>query len=432
MRHLIGSRYKMPLQGFASDQRGTMLPIFAMMLTVATAGGALAVDIARAYAFRDQLQLTAEAAVLAAAVNLPDVEAARKSAFLYASKNMPGFGDVVSVDDIEFGHWDPKSRTLEADKEAPSALRVTARLAEENGNAIGTVFAGVFGTDQLDVAASAVAGKRSAMCILALEAEEADGLGMDISAEIEALNCTVQVNSRHQYAFRIWLGSKFLANGLCVVGGAYVSGWASISPEPTLGCPPQPDPLAALPAPNVGACDHHDSVFDTHSGTLNPGVYCGGLTVKGNSDLALAAGIYVIKDGPLAILDTSKISGDGITFFLTGDDGLIRLDDDSSLTLTAPTSGDMTGILVFQDRDYGGHHVWDSKAPTELYGTIYLPEGQLLSQSSNAITPVSSCNVLIAKRLHFKYKSGVSIDLGRTECQKYLPSAVLGTVALLD
>ena len=333
MRQLIGLRYKMPLQGFVSDQRGTMLPIFAMMLTVATAGGALAVDMARAYAFRDQLQLTAEAAALAAAVSLPDVDAARKAAYHYASKNMAGFGDIIGADDIEFGHWDPKSRALKSDKEAPSALRVTARLAEKNGNAINTIFAGVFGEERLDVAASAVAGKRSAMCILALEQLDADGLGMDVSANIEALNCTVQVNSRHEYAFRIWLGSKFLASGLCVVGGAYVSGWVSISPEPTLGCPPQPDPLAALAAPAVGACDHHDSVFDTHNGTLQPGVYCGGLTVKGASDLTLAAGTYVIKDGPLAVFDTSMISDDGVTFFLTGDDGLVRFDDQSSLTL---------------------------------------------------------------------------------------------------
>ena len=431
MHERVGSR-PTALHGIVSDQRGTMLPVFAVILTMAVAGGAVSVDIARAYAYRNQLELAAEAAALAAAVNLPDVDAARRSASHYASKNMPGFGDVISADDIEFGHWNPDSRTLEASKEAPSALRVTARLAEKNGNAISTIFAGLLGEDQLDVAASAVAGKRSAMCILALEPDEADGLGMDISADIEALNCTVQVNSRHDYAFRIWLGSKFLANGLCVVGGAYVSGWASISPEPTLGCLPQPDPLAALVEPTVGACDHNDSVLDTQSGTLQPGVYCGGLTVKGDSDLTLAAGTYVIKNGPLAILDTSKVSGDGVTFFLTGDGALIRFDGNSSLTLTAPTSGDMAGILVFQDRNYGGHHVWDSKAPTELYGTIYLPEGQLLSQSSNAITPVNSCNVLIAKRLHFKYKSGVSINLGRTDCQQYLPSAVLGTVALLD
>ena len=420
------------LRKFASNQQGSMLPIMAAILLITTAGGAIAVDVARAYAFKDQLQLTADAAALAAAVNLPDVDAAREAAYHYAAINMPGFGDVVSAEDLEFGHWDSEGRAINADGQGPSAIKVTARLSKTNGNAVSTVFAAIFGSEMMDIAASAVAGKRSAMCILALEQDEADGLGMDIAADIEALNCTVQVNSRHRYAFRIWLGSKFLASGLCVTGGAYLSGWASISPDPTLGCPPQPDPLADLEPPAVGGCDHHDSIFDAHHGNLQPGVYCGGLSVKGDSNLTLASGVYVIKDGPLSILDSSKVSGDGVTFFLTGDDALIRFDDNSSLTLTAPTSGSMTGILVFQDRNYSGKHVWDSKAPTELHGTIYLPEGQLLSQSSNAITPIASCNVLIAKRLHFKFRSGVSIDLGQTECKKYLPAAVLGTVALLD
>ena len=145
----------------------------------------------------------------------------------------------------------------------------------------------------------------------------------------------------------------------------------------------------------------------------------------------LAAGTYVIKDGPLSILDTARVGGEDITFFLTGRNAVIQFEDMSTLTLTAPTSGDMAGILVFQDRGFGGDHVWDSDAPTELHGTIYLPEGNLFSQSSNSITPINSCNVLIAKSLRFKFRSGVSIDLGQSRCRDYLPAAVLGTVALL-
>ena len=432
MHVLVEHFRRTSLARLIEDQRGSILPMVGATLMLATAGAAVAVDMGRAYAYRDQLRLVADAAALAGAVNLPDVDAARKAVHRYAMINLPEFQNLVRADDIEFGHWDPETRIIKADHDTPSALRVTARLSEENGNAISTLFAGLLRHDTLEVAASAVAGKRSSMCIQALEPEEADGLGIDVSAQIEAINCTVQVNSRHDYAFRIWLGSRILASGLCVTGGAYVSGWATVSPEPTLGCPPQPDPLAALKAPEVGACDHHDSVFEGHHGNLEPGVYCGGLAVRDDSNLTLAAGVYVIKDGPLSVLDTSKLRGEGITFFLTGEEGLIRFGDESSLTLAAPTEGDLAGILVFQDRTYGGHHVWDSNAPTELHGTIYLPEGQLLSQSSSAITPIASCNVLIVKRLHFKFKSGVSIDLGRAACQQYLPAAVLGAPALLD
>ena len=198
-----------------------------------------------------------------------------------------------------------------------------------------------------------------------------------------------------------------------------------------MGCPPQPDPLIDLEAPEVGGCDFTDSNFFNHHGTLQPGVYCGGLQISGLSDVTLAAGTYVIKDGPLMLTGSSEITGDGVSFFLTGEDALIRFQEMSTLTLRAPTSGPMQGILFFQDRNFDGHHLWDSEAPTELYGTIYLPEGRLLSQSSSAITPVDSCNVLIMRSMKFTFKSGVSIDMTRDDCKDYLPSAVLGAVALL-
>ncbi|MGI9500134.1 MAG: TadG family pilus assembly protein [Geminicoccaceae bacterium] len=409
-----------------------MLPIMAMIGVMAVAGAALAVDLARAYAFRHQLQLAADAAALAAAVNLPDKAAARKAAYRYAERNMPGFDQVIADDGIEFGRWNPDTRRLEGDGQAPSAVKITSKLSVANGNPLNTLFAGFLGSEELDVAASAVAGKRSPMCILSLEPELADGLGMDIAAKIEALNCTVQVNSRHRWAFRNLLGSRFLASGLCVTGGAYVSMFGRVTPEPTLGCPPQVDPLVGLQPPEFTGCDYNDTRLSGHHGTLQPGVYCGGLEITGASNVELAAGVYVIKDGPLAIGDVTEVRGDAITFYLTGSEALIDFQDDSQLSLTAPTDGDLAGILVFQDREFGGDHVWDSAAPTTLHGTIYLSEGRLVSQSSNAITPVNSCNVLIAKSLHFKYQSAVSIDLGQKRCRQFLPAALLGTVALLD
>ena len=429
---MIGSTTPTTWRQLLGDDRGSMLPILAVAVVVAMSGAALAVDLARAHALRQQLQLTADAAALAAAINLPDMDAARKAAYRYAERNMPGHADVITAEGIAFGHWDPDTRRVKADEEAPSAVRVTPSLSHEKGNGLGTLFAGVLGSSVLDLSASAVAGKRSPMCVLALEPEESDGLGMDFRASIEALNCTVQVNSRHKWAFRMLAGGNLLASGLCVTGGAYASFLGRISPEPTTGCPPQPDPLAGLPAPMVGACDFNGKVLTGYSGTLQPGVYCGGLDIRGSSDVELAPGVYVIKDGPLSIGNAARMAGDGVTFYLTGANALIDFKDKSELALSAPTDGDFAGILVFQDRDHGGDHVWDSDAPTTLHGTIYLPKGRLMSQSSNAITPVGSCNVLIARKLRLVAKSAISIDLGQTQCRQYLPSALLGTVALLD
>ena len=428
----IGSHLQAQLFRILPENRGSVLPIVAAVVIAMVSGAALSVDLARAYALRQQLQLTADAAALAAAVNLPDMTAARTAAYRYAERNMPGYADVITADGIKFGRWNPDLRKIESDESVPSAVMVETSLTAAKGNAIGTFFAGLLSQGDLDIAASAVAGKRSPMCILALEPEKRDALGMDFIAKIEALNCTVQVNSRHEVAFRMLAGSQFTASGLCVTGGAYTGFLIRLSPEPTVGCPPQLDPLADVTAPDVTGCDYHNMSLLNHTGKLQPGVYCGGLTIHGGSDVELAEGLYVIKDGPLTIGGTSRVSGDAITFFLTGETARIHFEDRSELTLTAPTAGELAGILAFQDRKFGGDHIWDSAAPTTLHGTIYLPEGRLISQSSNAITPVNSCNVLIVKSLRFKLKSSVSIDLGQKDCRQYLPAAVLGTVALLD
>ena len=120
----------------------------------------------------------------------------------------------------------------------------------------------------------------------------------------------------------------------------------------------------------------------------------------------------------------------GITFHLTGETAFIHLQDNSQLTLTASTGGELTGIMAFQAWNFDGDHRWDSNAPTTLHGTIYLPEGRLISEISNGLTPVNSCNVLIAKSLRLNCKSAVSVDLTQEHCRQYLPEAVLGIVAL--
>ena len=67
-----------------------MLPSMAMLVLMTTAGAALAVDITRAYSIKAELQAAADSAALAAALKLPDLDAARKAGMRYAGKNSAG------------------------------------------------------------------------------------------------------------------------------------------------------------------------------------------------------------------------------------------------------------------------------------------------------------------------------------------------------
>lgn len=420
------------LRQLLRDERGSMLPVLAGVVLLTMAGAALAVDLTRASALRADLQTTADSAALAAAARLPDVAAARKAALAYATKNMGAHGDVLRPEDVEFGQWDPEGRTVEATDEVPSAVRVTTRLAASNGNAVPTFFAGTLGTDTIDLGASATAGRRAPACVVALSPTKRESLKLDSNASLDAQQCTVQVSSTDAMALQTKSNSTITAASICVAGGADVGGGTSVTPDPTTNCPPPPDPLAALEPPAYGACNYTNASYTDQTISLGPGVYCKGLQILGNSNITLNPGTYVIKDGPFTLDSNAAITGDGVTIYLTGPKAVISLLSNASVNLIAPTAGPLAGILFFQDRDFGGLHLWESNEPVDLRGTVYLPNGNLRAESSNSMTPMNSCNVLIANSIHFQGNSGASIDLSNAACRSFLPSAVLGTVALLE
>jgi hypothetical protein len=249
---------------------------------------------------------------------------------------------------------------------------------------------------------------------------------------LEAYECGVQINSRSTSALTIKSGGAITAGAICVAGDAAIAGTGMASPEPVTYCPSASDPLADLIAPDYGACDHDHAVFESSAVSLDAGVYCGGLDVGAGATVTLNPGLYVIKDGAFSIKSDGAVSGTDVAIYLTGTDAVLDFKANSSVALTAPISGPLAGILIFQDRKFGGIHDWKSKVPTELHGTIYLPAGDLVSKSDNAMTPVDSCNVLIANSIAFENKGGASIDLTAGDCRSKLPAAVLGRVSLLN
>src|SRR6185295_7540678 len=90
------------------------------------------------------------------------------------------------------------------------------------------------------------------------------------------------------------------ATEINIVGG-YNFGGGVLNPDPpSTGVAQQPDPLANLPAPTVGAgCDYNNySIGGNAVLTLNPGIYCGGIYVQ-NATVTFGAGTYILKGGGL-------------------------------------------------------------------------------------------------------------------------------------
>lgn len=105
------------------------------------------------------------------------------------------------------------------------------------------------------------------------------------------------------------------------------------------------------------------------------------------------------------------MEGEGVGFYLTGLLSTIQFGPDSTISLTAPRTGDMAGRLFFEDRKrlLGLPHRIASNNAHNLVGTIYLPNNTLTIDSKKPIADLSDHTVIIARK--FEMKDGPELVL---------------------
>ncbi len=157
--HRAGIQRQDWAKSFLRDQNGAIAAIAAVSLIVILGFGAFAIDMSYAYTTRNLLQVTASAAALAAAQDLPNQSEATTTAMAYVEDNMPAanHGTVLVNSDVVFGNWDIATETWTPGDTPFNALEVTARRSTDNDNRLDLFLAPVLGLGFLDMAASAVA-----------------------------------------------------------------------------------------------------------------------------------------------------------------------------------------------------------------------------------------------------------------------------------
>jgi Flp pilus assembly protein TadG len=180
-----------------------------------------------------------------------------------------------------------------------------------------TFFAKAFGVTSVPLSARAEGAEGGGNnCIFALD-PTGTGLAVDLLAAITS-QCGIVVESSGGSALQCGLFAALNASSIGVVGG--VSDFlCGISPNPKTGIsvPNPADPLAGTPVPpNAGsACGSrtaspytgyagsagtpsHGLQITAHNQILNPGVYCGGITILPGATVTMNAGTYVLKTAP--------------------------------------------------------------------------------------------------------------------------------------
>lgn len=239
------------------------------------------------------------------------------------------------------------------------------------------------------VAAESIAGltvSPAGSCVYVLDSgNTADALLVSGNAVLTASGCNIYDNSSNATkAMDVTGSSKTIATQIFIKGGYTLSGTSTSTPAPTTGAPVTADPLGSLPAPSFSGCDHNGyNLSHVAVDTINPGVYCGGISLIGSSQLTMNAGTYILNGGGFNTGNSSIVHGAGVTIFLTGQGGQtpagMQIGGNSVVTLSAPTSGTYMGILFYQDRSvtYATANLLANSATLNATGSLYFPTTRL-------------------------------------------------------
>jgi Flp pilus assembly protein TadG len=406
------------LRQLLRHEAGAVITIFAFATPAVIGGALVAVDVTSLARHQGQLQNIADTAALSGAKELhlfsddeePLEAGVRDRALAILAERGLGGDPIVEVT------VDSGQATVTVTVEATPSTIVLDEFGYR-GRMGATAVAHAFGSARL--------------CVLAL-----DTAGTAIAASrigsINAPECAVQSNSGEPNSISLDLLSSIEAMGICSSGG--VSGASnSFSPAAETDCPPIEDPLVEHTLPAVGPCNYTDLTIILPR-TINPGHYCGGLTLGPLALVTARPGEYVISGGPLLLGPASSLTGEGVSFRFVDADSTFTFGLGSIVSLSAPTTGPMAGYLFFQDPgiEEGLRFRILTDLATKLLGTIYLPGGTLEIDVVGLVAAQSAYTVIVADKLDVKGADLViNSDYGATTVP--VPSGVgplAGEVAL--
>lgn len=410
---------------FMQAESGQTLPFTAISIFVLVGFLGIGIDMGHLRFAKRHLQLAADAAALAAGLELRTCGAANPCTAMAAaglsSLTENGFtGATVSYNcstmqsgalvlslntpPCALGSGDPnagKSGFLEVQLQQPTRM----------------FFAQIFGLRQVSLTARAEVWHGGGPCIYALDPNGTAAISVaagltstcgivDESTSANALGCTA---------------GRILAPQITVAGG--IGGLlCSVSPKPRTGAPvPVPaDPLKYLATPSQLICGTSTG-FTLHGATsatplaLTTGVYtlypdkayCGGLSIGIGAQVTFTPGVYVIRstnalNGGLSINLLSTVVATGVTFYNAGPNGAFSMTATGTgvgnVSMSAQTSGPYAGILYFQDaNNRNAGTISATSATTTMQGGLYLPSATL----NYAAASPGPYTMLVAKDLSF-------------------------------
>jgi hypothetical protein len=379
-----------------SARRGFVLITMLCCLVVLVAFLGLAIDAGYLELVKTRMQTAADAAALGGAQEIKMNGAANVVAAAHADAALNGFTDAQHGVTVTV-HNPPSGGYSTAD-----STGVEVVVAQQ----VSTFFMGIVGSSSVNLQARAVARQGSGTsCLHVLDQNAAAAFSASGGANVQ-INCGVIVESASATAFKVWGGTIVNASSIGVFGGSSITGGSTVTPAPVTGAPRQGDPLAYVTAPAVGGCTYtNTSVGGGLTRTLGPGVYCNGITLSNGATITFSPGTYILKGGGLDIGGGVTATGSGVTFYNTAGGGYtyapFSFHNGPNVTLSAPTTGPLAGILLFQDRSIVSAAVnsFLGGAVFSLNGSLYFPTTPI--SYSGGTNVAGTYSIIVAKTATF-------------------------------
>ena len=391
-------RLRLPaFSGLRRSSRGSVAIMVAVLAVPMIGAVALATDASIWLLEQHRLQIAADASAYAAALQLQNTA---------MQSGAPGSYVTLVTNEANAASGGALVGTM-----ATPAVSVAADFSNVTvtlSSRADTYFVQVVNSAVVTLQATAKAGLQPPLCILALNQTADKALDVEGMGNVVAQGCPVFSNSSSSSAIYVDSGS-ISATSVGTHGSTTLSnsGSTSVSPAATNGADAQNDPFAKYPLPVAGACTYNYASYmqSNQANDLKPGTYCGDTTIIGNnSSFVFEPGTYIFT-GNVSISNANITQASGVTFIMEGATasavaGKFDWINNSAATLSAPTTGPMSGMLLWQacsSSAVSGSNVnglidFNNGSQLTATGAIYAPCGAVKLENNAKIKEASNTN----------------------------------------
>jgi hypothetical protein len=373
------------LKRLRKDERGNALIIGAAALPLLLGSAAFAVDTIQITLMKRQLQRGADSAALAGAFAV--------------SQGVDPYRAVHSDLDQNYFPELTQEETISYTPRLGFQKVVRVQMHSDQTLPFMSIFTSAPSRISADATAAVISAGR--FCVLSLYDGTDPGIDISGNATLD-LGCGMATNSHGTDSFQAGGSLTLNASPIMSVGGLDGAknkfGTSTLQPYSAK----QQDPFASVPDPPAQTCTNevHLKKADGDA-TLSPGCY---QSLEFDGKATLAPGTYYINGGDLSFGSQANLTGNGVTFVMTGLNGKagdLKMNGQAELNLTSPTSGDYKGLAFYRDRRADNIQIKiNGGSGMHIDGAMYFPSSDLWFNGGSDM--VVSCLRMVGQKLTFR------------------------------